>query len=161
MCQSGNGFKNTGQRDCQPREKMFMGMLLIKPRLGLAPNAYGFGLQLSQNTGIFFGLVCQLKRAMLVVAERFIASLINRHGKHPVSTDGGTWYPQACGFLKLKHHIHSPCGKSFIERTMQCIKDRTGGFDDYFPCRKKKCKLKHVKRRLNLFAYHHNSEIIS
>jgi putative transposase len=96
----------------------------------------------------------------ILVAERFIASLINRHGKHPVSTDGGTWYPQACRFLKLKHHLHSPLEKSLIERTMQYIKDRTEGFDDYFPCRKKKSKLKHVKQWLNLFAYYHNSEIV-
>ena len=101
-----------------------------------------------------------VERAMLV-AERFIASLTNRYGKHPVSTDGGTWYPQACRFLKLKHHLHSPFEKSLIERTMQYIKDRTEGFDDYFPCRRKKCKLKHVKQWLNLFAYYHNSGIIS
>ncbi len=101
-----------------------------------------------------------VERAMLV-AERFIASLVDRYGKHPVSTDGGTWYPQACRFLKLKHHLHSPFEKSLIERAMQYIKDRTEGFDDYFPCRKKKCKLKHVKQWLNLFAYYHNSGIIS
>ena len=49
------------------------------------------------------------ERTMLIVAERFIASLINTYGKHPVSTtDGGTWYPpQACRFLKLKYHLHS------------------------------------------------------
>ena len=43
------------------------------------------------------------ERTMLIVPERFIASLINTYGKHPVSTtDGGTWYPpQACRFLKL------------------------------------------------------------
>jgi putative transposase len=57
--------------------------------------------------------------------ERFIAGLARIHGKHPVSTDGGTWYPQACRFLKLNHHIHSPLEKSVIERTTQCIKDRT------------------------------------
>ena len=105
------------------------------------------------------GIDVSFERAMLV-AERFIASLINMHGKHPVSTDGGTWYPQACRFLKLKHHLHSPLEKSLIERTMQYIKDRTEGFDDYFPCRKKKCKLKHAKQWLNLFAYYHNSEIV-
>ena len=93
------------------------------------------------------------ERTMLIVAERFIASLINRHGKHQVSTDGGTWYPQACQFLKLKHHIHSPFEKSIIiERTIQYVKDRTESFDDYFPCRRKKCKLKHVIKWLNLFA---------
>jgi len=42
-----------------------------------------------------------------------------------VSTDGGTWYPQACQFLKLNHHLHSPFEKSIIERTMQYVKDRT------------------------------------
>ena len=49
-------------------------------------------------------------------------------------------YPQACKFLKLKHHIHSSNEKSLIERAIQYIKDRTECFDDYFPCRKEKCK---------------------
>jgi putative transposase len=70
-------------------------------------------------------------------AERFISSIVKIHGKHPVSTDGGTWYPQACRFLNLDHHIHSSLEKSLIERTMQYIKDRTECFDDYFPCRLK------------------------
>jgi transposase-like protein len=50
------------------------------------------------------------ERTMLIVAERFIvASLINKFGNHSVSTaDGGIWYPQACHFLKLKHHLHIP-----------------------------------------------------
>ncbi len=51
--------------------------------------------------------------------------------------------------------------KSIIERTMQYIIDRTEGFDDYFPSRKKnKCKLNHVKQWLKLFVYQHNKEII-
>jgi len=35
------------------------------------------------------------ERTMLIVAERFITSLINIYGKHPVSTADGerTWYP--------------------------------------------------------------------
>ena len=99
------------------------------------------------------------KERTMLIAERFIVSLINRYGNHPVSTDGGTWYPQACRFLKLDHHIHSSLEKSLIERTMQYIKDRTEGFDDYFPCRMKNCKLKHVQNWLNLFAYRHNREI--
>ncbi|HEX5519680.1 MAG TPA: DDE-type integrase/transposase/recombinase [Candidatus Nitrosocosmicus sp.] len=98
------------------------------------------------------------ERSMLI-AERFIAFLIKRHGKHPVSTDGGTWYPQACKFLKLEHHIHSSYEKSLIERTMQYLKDRTESFDDYFPCkRKEKCKLKHVIKWLKLFVDYHNKE---
>jgi hypothetical protein len=39
-----------------------------------------------------------------------------------------------------------------MERTIQYIKDRTKCFDDYFRCRKKKCKLKHMQNWFNLFV---------
>ena len=106
------------------------------------------------------GISISIERNMFV-AERFISNLIKIHGPHPVSTDGGTWYPQACRFLKLQHRLHSPYEKSIIERTMQYIKDRTECFDDYFPCRrrKKRCKLKHVINWLNLFVNFHNNEL--
>jgi transposase-like protein len=95
----------------------------------------------------------------MFVAERFLSSLVKVHGKHPVSTDGGsTWYPMACRFLGLEHHIHSSFEKSLIERKMQYIKDRTESFDDYFPCRIKNCKLKHVRNWLNLFVDYHNKQ---
>jgi putative transposase len=63
----------------------------------------------------------------MFVAENFLYGIVDKPGhQYPVSTaDGGTWYPQACHFLKLKHHIHSPFEKSITERTMQYIKDRT------------------------------------
>ncbi|KAA2280236.1 hypothetical protein [Candidatus Nitrosocosmicus sp. SS] len=81
---------------------------------------------------------------------------------YPVSTDGErTWYPMACQFLRLDHHVHSPIEKSRIERTIQYIKDRTESFDDYFPCRKKSCKLKHVRNWLNPFVDHHNAQMIN
>ena len=35
--------------------------------------------------------------------ENFIRSLVDKYGRHIVYTDGGTWYPQACTFLHLKH----------------------------------------------------------
>src|SRR5215213_980055 len=103
------------------------------------------------------------KKRNMFVAERFILNLVKRYGEHPVSTDGGgTWYPQACRFLRLRHHhIHSRYEKSIIERTIQFIKDRTEHFDDYFPCRKSKCKLQHVQKWLNLFVSHHNNNLLS
>jgi putative transposase len=101
------------------------------------------------------------KERNMLVAERFISGLVRAHGKHPVSTDGGTWYPQACRFLKLDRHLHSPFEKSLIERTMQYIKDRTESFDDCFPCRVKDCKLKHISNWLNLFADYHNKRTIN
>ena len=69
------------------------------------------------------------KERNMFVAERFIGGgLVKINGKHPVSTDGGTWYPMACRFLGLEHHNHSSYEKSIIERTMQYIKDRTRKF---------------------------------
>lgn len=95
----------------------------------------------------------------MLITERFLSGLIKDYGKHPVSTDGGTWYPQGCEFLKLKHHIHSSLEKSLIERTIQYVKDRTESFDDYFPCRKQNCKLEHIKQWITVFAWHHNNNI--
>lgn len=100
------------------------------------------------------------KERNMFVAERFLSDIVRDYGKHPVSTDGGTWYPMACRFLGLEHHIHCPMEKSLIERTMQYIKDRTECFDDYFPCRMKNCKMKHIRNWLNLFTDYHNKEII-
>ncbi|MDN5846817.1 MAG: hypothetical protein L0H53_11150 [Candidatus Nitrosocosmicus sp.] len=96
----------------------------------------------------------------MFVAERFLSGLVKIHGKHPLSTDGGgTWYPMACRFLGLEHHIHSPLDKSLIERSIQYMKDRTENFDDYFPCRKNNCKLEHIKQWINVYGYHHNNYI--
>ena len=99
------------------------------------------------------------KERNMFVAEHFLSNIVRDYGKYPVSTDGGTWYPMACRFLGLKHHIHSSLEKSLIERKMQYIKDRTENFDDYFPCRLKNCKLKHVRNWLRLFVDYHNREI--
>ncbi|MGC2383801.1 MAG: DDE-type integrase/transposase/recombinase [Nitrososphaeraceae archaeon] len=77
------------------------------------------------------------KERNMFIAERFISSSIKEYGKHSISIDGGTWYPQACRFLRLKHHTHSTFEKSLVERTMQYIKDRTKSFDGYFHCRKR------------------------
>ena len=77
------------------------------------------------------------KERNMLLAEQFISIIVKIHGQHPVSTDGGTWYPQACRFLRLPHHIHSSYEKSIIERTIQyIIKDRTECFDDYFSLQK-------------------------
>jgi putative transposase len=101
------------------------------------------------------------KQRNMFVAERFLADIVHKYGEHPVSTDGGTWYPQACRFLKLPHHIHCPFEKGIIERTMQYVKDRIESFDDYFPCKKENCNLDHVKKWLNLFVNMHNKNIIN
>jgi hypothetical protein len=67
----------------------------------------------------------------MLVAEQFLQGLVNKYWKHPISTDGGTWYPQACRFLKLKYHL-------------------------YIHCMKKGCKLQHVRDWFNLFIDYYN-----
>ena len=47
------------------------------------------------------------KERNMFVAKRLLSNVVKEYGEHPVSTDGGTWYLQACQFLKLNHHIHS------------------------------------------------------
>ena len=46
-------------------------------------------------------------------------------------------YPEACKSLELKHILHSSFEKSIVERAIEYVKDRTEGFDDYYPCIKK------------------------
>jgi putative transposase len=77
--------------------------------------------------------------------------------------DGGSWYPEACISLGLKHRLHSSYEKSIVvERTIEYLKDRTEIFDDYFPCIRRTglCNLQHVYKWLILFVFMHNSVII-
>jgi transposase-like protein len=71
------------------------------------------------NENTILGIRISIERNMLV-AERFIKSLIWKYAKHNISTDGGTRYPPACRFLNVEHHNnHSSIEKRFIERTIQ------------------------------------------
>jgi putative transposase len=97
------------------------------------------------------------KHRNMLVAESFLKSLIKLYGKHIVYYDGGTWYPEACISLGLKHRLHSSFEKNVIERAMEYVKDRTENFDDYYPCIKKEgCSLSHAYRWVILFVFMHN-----
>ena len=67
-----------------------------------------------------FGIYISEERNMLV-AERFIRSLVSKYGKHTVYTGGGIWYPEACNILRLKHYLHSSFEKSLIDGKSQPI----------------------------------------
>ena len=92
----------------------------------------------------------------MLVAELFLKSLVKLYGKHIVYYDGGSWYPQACNSLRLKHILHSPFEKSIVERAIEYVKDRTEDFDDYYPCVKKECNLSHVCQWMKLFMFMYN-----
>lgn len=88
----------------------------------------------------------------ILVAQLFLRTLVEKYGKHTVYSDGGTWYPEACRALGLEHRLHSPYEKSLVERANEYLKDRIGEFDDYYPCAREGCDLRHVWNWLNLFV---------
>jgi putative transposase len=99
----------------------------------------------------------------MFVAEKFIRSLIEKYGKHTVYSDYGTWYPQACKILILKHYLHSPLEKSLIERVVQYFKDRVESFDDYYPCNSKRrdCDNGHVYNWVELLVSMYKNTIVA
>lgn len=97
----------------------------------------------------------------MLVAESFLRSLIKIYGKHIVYSDGGSWYPEACSYLGLKHLLHTSFEKSIIERSIEYFKDRTENFDDYYPCRHTiEYAFTHVNKWLGLFISMHNADIL-
>jgi putative transposase len=157
------GYKSTNLKDyyrSKPKDLNFFVYSKDETQLKVGSELIWLWVAIGYESKEITGINISKKRNMFV-AERFILKVVDEHGEHPVSTDGGTWYPQACKFLKIGHHIHSSYEKSIIERTVQYTKDRIECFDDYFPCKKKKCKLKHVKQWLNLFSDYYNKEIVS
>ena len=104
------------------------------------------------------GIYISQERNMLV-AEKFIRSLVENYGKHTVYSDGGTWYDEACNILRLKHYLHSSLEKSLMERVNQYFKDRTESFDDYYPCMQDECNLFHVYNWIQFFVSMYNDMI--
>ena len=98
----------------------------------------------------------------MIIAEKFIRSLVENYGKHTVYTDGSTWYDEACNVLRLKHYLHSSVEKSLMERVNQYFKDRIESFDDYYPCMQKDgCNLFHVHNWIQFFVSMYNDTTIN
>ena len=81
----------------------------------------------------------------MFIAHNFLSKVIKKNMANTPfqQTDGErTWYPspQACQFLKLKHHFHSPylIKASLSKGHAIHQKDRTDKFDDSFPCKRKR-----------------------
>jgi len=101
------------------------------------------------------GIYISEQRNMLI-AEKFIHSLVEKYRKHIVYTDGGTWDDEACNVLGLKHYLHSSIEKSLMERVNQYFKDRIESFDDYYPCMQNECNLFHVHNSIQFFVSMYN-----
>ncbi|MFB5600232.1 MAG: DDE-type integrase/transposase/recombinase [Nitrososphaeraceae archaeon] len=109
---------------------------------------------------LVLGIYISEERNMLV-AEKFIRSLVQKYGKHTVYTDGGTWYDEACNVIGLKHYLHSSIQKSLMERVNQYLKARIENFDDYYPCIKEECNLFHVYNWIQFFVSMYNDTIVN
>ena len=128
MSLSGIGFNDTNQRGYFRLEVQISEFIIDETLIKVGSDYVWIWVAIEPMNKMILGIRLSIERSMLV-AEQFIKSLIRRYGKHNISTDGGTWYPQACRFLNIEHHNHSSIEKSFIERTIQYIKDRTECFD--------------------------------
>ena len=124
----------------------------------LVTNISGYGFVLNQFTVQCLELYISEERNMLV-AEKFIRSLVEKYGKHTVYTDGGTWYHEACNVIGLKHYLHSSFEKILVERVNQYFKDRIENFDDYYPCMLDECNLLHVYNWIQFFVSMYNDTI--
>ena len=87
----------------------------------------GFGyiwlwVAIESETKHILGISISKEQNMFVAHERFLSNVVRDYREHPVSTDGGTWYPQVCRFLKINHHLHSSLEKSIIERKFSILK---------------------------------------
>ena len=129
----------------------------MKQLFKLVISIFGYGFVFSQFTVLCLESIFQ-KRNMLV-AEKFIRSLVSKYGKHTVYTDGGTWYDEACNVIGLKHYLHSSVEKSLMERVNQYFKDRMKDFDDYYPCMEDECNLFHVYNWIQFFVSMYNDTI--
>ena len=97
MSQSGSGCRNTNQKKYHP--KKINQFIIDETLLKIGSKFVWLWVAIEPIHRQILKADISFDRTMLV-AERFISSLINRYGKHPISTDGGTWYPQVCRFLK-------------------------------------------------------------
>ena len=52
----------------------------------------------------------------MIIAEKFIRSLVSIYEKHTVYTDGGMWNDEICNIIGLKYYLKSSMEKSLIPR---------------------------------------------
>ena len=109
----GTGFKSIIPKRISSKRKRIAEYIIDETLIKVGSQYIWLWVAIEPRNRQILALNISKERNMLI-AERFISGLVRIHGKHPVSTDRGTWYPQACRFLNLDHHIHSSFEKSII-----------------------------------------------
>ncbi|HEX2406671.1 MAG TPA: hypothetical protein VHJ38_05620 [Nitrososphaeraceae archaeon] len=62
----------------------------MKQLFRLVTSIFGYGFVLNQYTVLCLGSTYISEERNMLVAEKFIRSLVDKYGKHTVYTDGGT-----------------------------------------------------------------------
>ena len=78
-----------------------------------------------------------------------------------VLTDGAQYYRTARKFLGLDHEVYDSRLRNLMERIVQYVKDRTGDFDDYIPCRRGRCVKMHAQMLLSSIGFMINEELLN
>ena len=102
--------------------KRVTAFVIDKTKIQIGGNEAWLWIAIEPVRSTVLGVYLSRHRNMLV-AESFLRSLIEIYGRHTVYSDGGTWYPEACSSLGLKHRLHTYSEKSLIERAIQYFKD--------------------------------------
>ncbi|MGH9917271.1 MAG: DDE-type integrase/transposase/recombinase [Nitrososphaerales archaeon] len=124
-------------------------MIRIRGREAWVWVAYEPGLR------VFLAFHVSYNRSILDV-HTFLKRLRSAYGMKPIWTDEGTFYPEACRWLRLEHHVYPTEWKNIIERMNQVLKDRLENFDDTFPCMKEDCDRGHVHNWISVFRFYNN-----
>jgi putative transposase len=94
MSPYGNGFRNIGYKKYRTKETKIEEFIIYETLIKIGSKYVWLWVAIEPKHRQIIKADISFERTMLV-AERFISSLINRYGKHSVSTDGGIWYPHA------------------------------------------------------------------
>jgi putative transposase len=100
-------------------------------------------------------------------ANIFTALMFMKRGKAvyrsrmKILADGAQYYRTACNFLNLDHDVYDLRLRNLMERIIQHVKDRIKDFDDYIPCRRKKCDKRHAQTLLSSIGYMINEAYLS
>jgi len=116
---------------------------------------YGFGMLLIQKTRKIVHWKITWNRTN-TVCKKFFQEIEQIYGKKAdlVVTDGGPWY-KILPRIGWSHETISGGIRSYVERMIETVKDRTRLFDNYFPS-KHTWVAGHVKRWMDLFLFYYN-----
>jgi len=87
-----------------------------------------------------------------LAAYLLLKRLRSRYGRKPIYTDGALWYPEACRWLRLKHHIYGDESKNLAERMKSQEQNRV--LRSLLPYFKEECDMEHVHNWMRLFPFY-------